>query len=54
MIVPGGSVMFSAITLVAFMVLFLVAKWRAKPDPVNGKPLTPAESRQKLTKLAHH
>jgi hypothetical protein len=51
MIVPAGS---SPLNVLAFIVLFLVAKLLASPDPVNGKPLTPAESRQKFTKAAHH
>jgi hypothetical protein len=53
-IVPGGNCIFFAITSVALIVLFRVAKCLAKPDPVKGKPLTPAESKQKLTNDAHH
>lgn len=53
-IVPAGNSIFLEITSVALIVLFLVAKCRASPDPVNGGLFPPAESRQKLTNAAHH
>jgi hypothetical protein len=51
MIVPDGN---SPLNVLALIVLFLVAKLRARPEPVKGKLLTPAESRQKFTNAAHH
>ena len=50
-IVPGGK---HPLKVLALIVLFFVAKLLARPLRVFGKPLTPAESRQKFTKHAHH
>ena len=50
-IVPAGK---HLLKVLALIVLFFVAKLLARPLRVFGKPLTPAESRQKFTKHAHH
>lgn len=51
MIVPAGKL---PLKVLALIVLFLVARLLARPLRVFGKPFTPAESRQKFTKHAHH